>query len=226
VVQGGQGASSRSESTRNLSIWARFWIALGIGAVAASLVPSVIHIYLRVLLAWCTGVLCFIALLGPVIRYEEPRITAARARSVSIRTLAALVATTIASLFATAFMLADLKSLPPGQRFAQVALSVLALVGAWFLNNITFAFRYAHVYYRCLADQPDAGPVVEFQGVEHAGYWDFLYMAFEVGMTFGVTDTALQSTDMRRHVLGHALLSFWFSTVILALTLNLVAGLL
>jgi uncharacterized membrane protein len=226
VVQAGEGASGRPESALSLTIWVRFWIALGSGAVAASLVPSTVHIYLRVLLAWCAGVLCFIALLGPVIRRDDPRITAARAHRVSIRTLAALVTTTIVSLFATAFMLADLKSLPPGQRFAQVALSVLALVGAWFLNNITFAFRYAHVYYRRLADQPDAGPLVEFQGAEHPGYWDFLYMAFEVGMTFGVTDTALQSTDIRRHVLGHALLSFWFSTVILALTLNLVAGLL
>ena len=187
--------------------------------------PSVLHIYLRALIAWCLVVVCFIALLSPVIRRGDARLAALRAHSLSLRTLVAFVATTVASLIAIGFMLADLQSLPPRQRLAQVAVSVLALVGAWFLNNLTFAFRYAYIYYRRLEEQPDAGPMVEFQGAARPAYWDFLYMAFEVGMTFGVTDTAVLSTEMRRHVLGHALLSFWFSTVILALTLNLVSGL-
>ena len=46
-----------------------------------------------------------------------------------------------------------------------------------------------------------------------------------IGMTFQVSDTDLQTKDFRRVALRHALLSFVFSTGILATTVNLVAGL-
>jgi uncharacterized membrane protein len=44
-------------------------------------------------------------------------------------------------------------------------------------------------------------------------------------MTFQVSDTALRSTALRATALRHALLSYLFGAIILAVAINLVAGL-
>lgn len=46
-----------------------------------------------------------------------------------------------------------------------------------------------------------------------------------IGMTFQVSDTNLKTTNIRRTALRHALLSYAFGTLIIATTINLVAGL-
>ena len=55
--------------------------------------------------------------------------------------------------------------------------------------------------------------------------WDFAYFAFTIGMCFQVSDVSVVGHSMRRIVLGHSLLSFAYNTAILALALNVVAGL-
>ena len=55
-------------------------------------------------------------------------------------------------------------------------------------------------------------------------YLDFAYLSFTVGMTFQVSDTAVSSSRIRHTVLLHAVLSFVYTTMILAFVLNLVAG--
>jgi uncharacterized membrane protein len=57
-------------------------------------------------------------------------------------------------------------------------------------------------------------------------YWDFLYFSFVIGMTFQTSDTAISSRALRRQTLGHSILAFFFNTVILALSINIMAGLL
>ena len=56
-------------------------------------------------------------------------------------------------------------------------------------------------------------------------YRDFAYVGFTVGMTFQVSDTDIGKGAIRTAVLRHALLSFIFGAVILAVTINLLAGL-
>jgi uncharacterized membrane protein len=94
------------------------------------------------------------------------------------------------------------------------------------MTHTTFAFRYAHEYYEI-----DAGGVgivggLEFPGEKRPDYLDFLYFALVLGMTFQVSDTDITSREMRRQVLRHALVSFLFGAVILATTVNVIAGLL
>ncbi len=43
-------------------------------------------------------------------------------------------------------------------------------------------------------------------------------------MSFAISDTDLESSEMRRVALGHALLSYLFGSVVLAGLVNLVAG--
>ena len=84
------------------------------------------------------------------------------------------------------------------------------------------ALRYAHVYYT----PPKGGIDFKSRGVEEPDYLDFAYTAFTVGMTFQVSDTDITRREMRHQVLRHAFISFLFGAVILATTINVIAGLL
>ncbi|MCG8656508.1 DUF1345 domain-containing protein [Yimella sp. NH-Cas1] len=81
------------------------------------------------------------------------------------------------------------------------------------------AARYAHLWY---TGKPGG---IDFNQDEPPAYRDFFYFSYNLGMTYQVSDTDVFSTDIRSVVLRHSLLSYLFGTVILAATINLVAGL-
>jgi len=82
-----------------------------------------------------------------------------------------------------------------------------------------FTTTYARAYFS--AD--DGG--IAFN-MDRTPVWsDFAYLAFTVGMTFQVSDTDLQTSLLRRIALRHMLISYLFGAVIIAVTINLVAGL-
>ena len=84
----------------------------------------------------------------------------------------------------------------------------------------TYTVRYAHLYYR---DDGDLGGL-GFPGTEMPCLLDFAYYAFTIGMCFQVSDVTVTQHRMRQATLGHALLSFVFNTLVLALALNLLFG--
>ena len=79
--------------------------------------------------------------------------------------------------------------------------------------------RYAQLYYR----GKEGG--VDFNQEEPPKYSDFAYLSFTLGMTFQVSDTNVGNSVIRQTVLRHSLLSYLFGSVILATTVNLIAGL-
>jgi uncharacterized membrane protein len=101
----------------------------------------------------------------------------------------------------------------------QVGLAVASVVASWSVVHIVYTLRYARLYYF----GPDGG--VNFNQSEPPCYQDFAYLAFTIGMTFQVSDTEFTSSRLRAVALRHALLSYLFGAVILATTINLVAGL-
>jgi uncharacterized membrane protein len=104
-------------------------------------------------------------------------------------------------------------------RGAQIALVTLSVMLSWTVVHMVYMLRYAHLYYL----EPLGG--VDFKQDGNPAYSDFAYMAFTVGMTFQVSDTDITAPRVRAAVLRHALLSYVFGTVILALMINLAAGL-
>lgn len=102
-----------------------------------------------------------------------------------------------------------------------VGIGVVAIAGSWLAVHTMFWLRYVRIYY---AEDPGAG--IGFSGGEDAPrYSDFAYVAFTVAMTFQVSDTGITTNRMRRAVLGHALTSFVFVAVILAVVINVVGSL-
>ena len=105
----------------------------------------------------------------------------------------------------------------------RVLLMVYTIVLSWAFIQVIFALHYAHDYYH--PDGGDAACGLAFPGTRPPTYGDFLYFAFTIGMTFQVSDVQVTNAAVRRLVLGHGIVSFLYTTCILALTINLVAGL-
>ena len=99
------------------------------------------------------------------------------------------------------------------------SLSLISIAVSWLTVHTIFTLRYALLYY----EGHEGG--VDFHQDVPPNYRDFAYMAITVGMTYQVADTDLHATSLRAAVLRHALLSYLFGAVILAATINLIAGL-
>jgi len=131
-----------------------------------------------------------------------------------------LVASSVLSLAAIVTALHRASSASSGLDAALTAASLVAVVVSWLVVNTVFVLRYAHLYYN-----GEAVGGVSFPGDQAPFYRDFAYLGFTVGMTFQVSDTAITDDTFRATVLRHALLSFVFSIAIIAMTINVVAGL-
>lgn len=83
--------------------------------------------------------------------------------------------------------------------------------------------HYAHDYYASLDRGHDGG--VLSLGSDLPNYSDFLYFACVIGTSKQTADISLTSRRMRRTGLAHCVLSFLFNATLLALSVNLAAGL-
>lgn len=131
-----------------------------------------------------------------------------------------LVASSVLSLAAIVAALHRASSSSSGLDAALTTASLVAVVVSWLVVNTVFVLHYAHLYY-----DGEAVGGVSFPGDQAPCYRDFAYLGFTVGMTFQVSDTAITDSTIRTTVLRHALLSFVFSIAIIAMTINVVAGL-
>src|SRR5262249_18998164 len=103
-----------------------------------------------------------------------------------------------------------------------LSLAALSIVLSWALIHTIFALHYARAYYS--APGPGGAGLV-FPGEDRPDYWDFLYFAFVIGMTFQVSDVQITDRGFRRTVLCHGIISFLFVIAILSMAVNLGANL-
>nr|WP_295776933.1 DUF1345 domain-containing protein [Rhodoferax sp.] len=197
-----------------------------IGAIVA-LIPLPVTWSDHVLLSWCTGSFTFLALAWWLaVRFDAKRTRArALAQDQSGWMLSSLLLLSVfASAGAIALMLQHVKDLEATQRLAHLGLSMLALAASWLLMQTIFAFHYAHLYYQCESHSASQGAGLEFPGKQAPDYFDFLYYAHVVGMTSQVSDVVVTSRHMRRLTLLHSLSAFAFNMLVLALSINVMAG--
>lgn len=126
----------------------------------------------------------------------------------------------LASLGAVAVLLISAAGVHGANRLFIGGLSLASVALSWTLVHTLYMLRYARVYYA----EPVGG--IDFNNPqEPPRYLDFAYLAFDLGMTYQVSDTTLRSSRLRAIVLRHTLLSYVFGTVVLATTISLVVGL-
>jgi uncharacterized membrane protein len=121
------------------------------------------------------------------------------------------------------FVLLGLQHHPGVARFA---LTIASVVLGWLTLHTIFAIRYAHLYYARAtegADRQDARGL-DFPSTREPTLSDFLYFSFVIGMTAQVSDVQVLTRSLRRLILFHSVVSFFFNTVLLALAINIAAG--
>jgi uncharacterized membrane protein len=133
--------------------------------------------------------------------------------------LAITGATSIAILAAVVGELADDGSPPAGVK----ALVIGTLALSWLFANTVYALHYAHVFYSKGKDSDDAAGL-DFPDCDEPDYWDFVYFAFTLGMTFQTSDVSIEDRRMRRTATFHCLAAFVFNLGVLAFTINVLGG--
>ncbi|GAB16615.1 hypothetical protein GOEFS_008_00240 [Gordonia effusa NBRC 100432] len=168
------------------------------------------------LAGWALGAGLFVAwtwiALGPM-NADDTAAHASREEPSHGATMLAVIALALVSLGGVVFVLLH-------KDHTSLVVSTLAgIVASWAAIHTIFAVHYARIYFT----EPVGG--IDFHQDSPPVYSDFAYVGFTVGMSFAISDTDLGSSAMRRPALAHALLSYLFGTVIVALLVNLVAGL-
>jgi uncharacterized membrane protein len=204
------------------------WLRLAIGAAAGTLgyalTPGGFGHTLKVVAGWDAAALAMTALAWSFIARASPSRTRLWAASIDPGRLVIggfVILASAFSLLATGFALRGAKTCPLDGRNLFLGLGLLAVASAWALTHTMYSLRYAHLYYR---DGIEREGGLTFPGGGHPAYIDFAYYSFTVGMCFQVSDVTITSPRLRRETLAHALLSFLYNTVILAVALNFAIG--
>ena len=171
---------------------------------------------------WSAAALTFCLVVWMLTRGRDAAETAAMATrddpSPTVTELLVLIAN-LMSLVAVAFVLVQASSASGAKQALLAALAVVSVATSWAVVHTLYMLRYATLYY--------SGTVggIDFNQDELPRFMDFAYVAFTIGMTYQVSDTTLRSSQIRLAALQHGLQSFIFGSLILATTVNLVAGL-
>lgn len=197
----------------------RLTAAVIVGLVAGVATAFAVGAPIGVLVGVCLTHLIFVVTGWLVLWPMDAAATRANVRREDFRPVAEEVVVVAISLCALCGIgvLLILGGSTTGEIAAAVAVAGVFL--AWASLHLMYSGRYAHLYY----DGSD-GHGIDFNNRDAPTYRDFLYFSYNLGMTYQVSDTAVSSPQIRAVVLRHTLLSYVFGAVILASTINLVAG--
>jgi uncharacterized membrane protein len=223
-------ANRRSrEASSRLNAHRRLLIGLVVAAVVWFSLSASLPSAARLAIAWDSAVLAFLATTWWVVwtsPQELMRETVLANDQGRVGILLLVLLAVCASLAEIFFLVQNARNTAGGPPPAQVALAVFTIVCSWFVTHVMFALHYAHRFYRDDPRTPEADATggLKFPGDAAPDYRDFMYFSFVIGMTSQVSDVQVTSRPMRRLVFWHGILSFIFYTVILALSINIVAG--
>jgi uncharacterized membrane protein len=139
-----------------------------------------------------------------------------------------IITASMVSLVAIIFLLKSVKGVSEAAKNEHIALAISAVAVSWWLVHTVFTLKYAHMYYDTSTD--DGKPLkvggLDFPAnLKDPDYLDFVYFAFVVGMTFQVSDVVITDRQIRHACLIHGIISFVFNTTIVALSINVISGL-
>jgi uncharacterized membrane protein len=194
--------------------------AAALGVVLFLVLPDSLRAASRALIAWNVAVGLYLVVAAYVIsRFELSRVRqrAAEEDEGGALILALTVAAAAASVVAIFIELGDASGKRAGVLSAALTLSTVVL--SWFFIHVIFAFHYAHEFYGEAKDGRKGG--LKFPADDEPEYWDFVYFSFAIGTTSQVTDVLVTSKAMRRLVVGHGVVSFFYNVAVLALMVSL-----
>lgn len=195
--------------------------------VAAGLLPVPTDWPFRALIGWCAGVTVYLLLAWWLAESFNSKNTRQRSQAQdepSVVIFLVMVLAVLACVGSITLLLQKVKDMAGTERILHMVLAMVALALSWLFIQTIYAFRYAHRYYQEEKNKEPDGPGLEFPNQPDPDYFDFLYYAFVIGMTSQVSDVQVTSREMRRLTLGHSILAFAFNVLVVALTINVLAG--
>lgn len=207
----------------------RILISLGLALIALLAVSnSGLNTLFKTILVWDVFALAYVILCWIVIftrSAPQIRLHAQKEDGSRIFVSAIIVIASFASML-TVLLLILSQETSDTSKMIYVPLAVSGMLLSWFMVHTIFSFHYAHMYYGDDEEHPEKhAEGLSFPKEKAPDYLDFAYFAFVIGMTFQVSDVEITSRSIRRQALAHGLLSFGLNTFVVALTINLIAGL-
>ncbi|MEX8519447.1 MAG: DUF1345 domain-containing protein [Leptothrix sp. (in: b-proteobacteria)] len=206
----------------------RLWSSIAVGVAAYLALPEALvhHAEARVLLGWNACTLLYLGLALHMVRRSDSERMQRRALHQNegrILVLTMVVVAAIAVLLAIGSQLSALKAMHGLTKTLHASLAAVTVLSSWLFTQTLFGLHYAHDFYAArVRSQPD---VLQFPGTVDPTYGDFFYFAAVIGTSGQTADVAFTSSELRRIGVLHCILAFFFNTTVLALTINIAAGL-
>lgn len=202
----------------------RLSLAVVFALVIVAALPADWRAATRALVGWDIGVVLYLAGAFEIMAHADIARIRSRAALLDEGQTTILTLTVCAALASIAAIVMLLGTPEPGATRdpKSLALAAVTIVLSWFLIHTIFALHYAHEFY---GGKHDSSPTpMLFPGEDKPDYWDFVYFSFVIGMTSQVSDIAIASKAIRRTVILHSVVSFFFNVALLALTVNIAAS--
>ena len=210
----------------------RLWISILITVLSGFLLPAAWLSVTRLLVAWNIGTIIYIVLNAIAMTRATSKTIRWRAAVTDEGRFAILILVTIAALASMGAIVAELgvtKDLKGLDKGLHLGLAGLTIISAWIFIHLSFAMHYAHEYFdETKVQEGETFKLkggINFPDTDEPDYWDFLYFSFIIGVAAQTADVSISAKTIRRTSLAHSILSFFFNSAILALTINIAAGL-
>jgi uncharacterized membrane protein len=215
-----------SRAGRVLFARRRLLASIAAGALLFVVLPSEMRFATRILIGWDLTALIYVAFAFLMIARSTVETCHRRAAlyDESDWVIVMLVVLSAAASFVAIFTELAILKKAPGTPVLSIAVTGLTVVLSWTFTHMVFTLHYANLYYMPKKGGPPGG--LEFPGERPPDYRDFVYYAFVIGCAAQTGDINTVSHPMRRMTLIHGIISFAFNTAILALMVNVGAGLL
>jgi len=198
-------------------------IVLGIAAYAVlTALAGQLPLSTRVIASWDIGVLVYLAAVYTMMAQSPWSEIANHADAQDEGAFGIFILTVFAAMASLAAIFMELAGADKaGPTYGRaVAFGIVTVVISWVFIHTIFAVHYAYEYYR----DNDCFGGLKFPDDDKPDYWDFMYFAFVLGMTFQVSDVAITAKWIRRSAVVHGILSFFYTTAVVALSVNLAAN--
>jgi len=199
----------------------RLFLSALLGLLIGVVLPYEWRVATRMLVAWDVGIAVYLALAFNAMANADTIRIRRRAALLDEDRTVFLILTAAAALASLGAIVAELGDKETARAPAHLALAIVTIVLSWAFTHTIFALHYAHEFYVENRYQ-DGG--LAFPGKEQPDYWDFAYFSLVIGMTSQVSDVAVTAKGIRRTVLAHGVVSFFFNVALLALTVNIAAS--
>lgn len=201
-----------------------------LGSVLATILvfmvlPSAWGMNSRFLVAWDTGVAFYLVLawiMAARSSTQKMQERAAKEDEAAVVFLVLTVTAAVVSLVAIAVQLSGIHNDSAEEQVFRLTIAGITILCSWFFVHTIYAIHYAHEYYGDEGERQG----LSFPHSDKPDYWDFLYFSFNLGAAAQTSDVVIVSKRMRRLALAHTIMAFLFNTTILALAVNVGAGLL